>query len=474
MKKILVLSFFVLLPFICLSQSIDWDRVIEADSLPNGIFEKIINCNNYYYFALNGLEMDSSRYYSGMAQSSITGEFVNINLILKDKPLQYNDLFINDNDEFVLIAEYYTVWDYSFAALGYLNVIKLNSDCDIIYDYTDSTEQKTFAQGGKQIRYNDNFYGIYYTTVESINKLYVKKFDDSGILLNEATVDFLPDSISLIGRNLIPVFFFENKEGNMLFGGSTTSKPYIIEYDENFNYIKHKYLPVDGISKLKLQVLIQAEDSTYYLACRVSDAGIGADSAYIILHLDKDFNVLARRFFSYTVIFDLLPLNNGKLLLSARKKYTENNTTSACLSIIDKNLQFDIEKEFEFYLDGAQKVISDVIEDNGKLIICGSYNFSPFAMSVSGMIEPNAVESGQNNDFKVSPNPFDLSFKIDGLKPGSIVEFFDVLGNKIAQSSASDTITGSISIDTANIPAGVYFVKVSGEGEIKSRLIIKY
>ena len=91
-----------------------------------------------------------------------------------------------------------------------------------------------------------------------------------------------------------------------------------------------------------------------------------------------------------------------------------------------------------------------------------SYNTSSINVEASSMnIFPNPSNESVNIDFTLSSNV------------GGTIEMFDVNGKSVFQHTINqNTHTGIITVNTANLNAGVYFVKLSSQNTTDTRRLV--
>lgn len=80
----------------------------------------------------------------------------------------------------------------------------------------------------------------------------------------------------------------------------------------------------------------------------------------------------------------------------------------------------------------------------------------PFTINTDAQLV--SVEEQDANSFEVYPNPATSGITIGGLKGGSEILLLDLNGKLIAKYNTSEK---SVAIKTGNIPAGIYFVKIT-------------
>jgi hypothetical protein len=480
MKYISLFLFLLFSQLDTTAQNIIWEKFYKYDSLRNSNFMQIVKHNDNYYFSLKGIDMSEIKHYTGLVKINGSFETERIIKIAKDKPVFLSKIYLG-NDNITLATELTTVWGLDWYAIGYFNLIKLDFDCNIIYDYLDSiTAQTKQAFTGEMIKIDDSYLGIYHKREEGKNKLFIKKYDQAGNFVSEGTYDFLPDSITYIGGSVMFDDYIVTNEGNFLFAGSTSSttygnKPFMIKYDKDLNYLWHQYYPIEGIIKINYLAMIQVSDSSFYFSAKNTDFGANPDSIIYLFHLDKDGSILDKRCLNYASIRGIYETSDGKLILAASQQDDESGTTANVLALISKDLQLPIEKEFIFYNDSTQKTIFDMHEENGKLLVCGSYDYYPFAACIEGFLGTSDVEDIESSiNATFYPNPVENELMISGIPSGSSVQIFNILSESVFKTNELMEYNNSLKIDLSSFQCGVYYVKIRHGNMFITRKIIKY
>lgn len=91
-----------------------------------------------------------------------------------------------------------------------------------------------------------------------------------------------------------------------------------------------------------------------------------------------------------------------------------------------------------------------------------------------GPEEPSSIENTLESQISIFPNPAteNLSIQFESLTGMTNVELYNVQGALISNKSNADMSSGSIALNVAEIPSGVYFIKMQIEDTVVTKKVV--
>ena len=175
------------------------------------------------------------------------------------------------------------------------------------------------------------------------------------------------------------------------------------------------------------------------------------------------------------------------------KEYTLSNNSSIPIQITSINLSDDTDTEIynlsgtafnTIAPDSERKIIlkftsAKVGIFDGKIIIISNASNSEVELNFTGEVEPNAIfENTSFDNIVINPNPAsdNINLTFDIQKAGNlIITLNNILGQELFElyNAFTDATTFTKTFSIAELPIGVYYLKITHNGNVKVEKVIK-
>jgi len=231
---------------------------------------------------------------------------------------------------------------------------------------------------------------------------------------------------------------------------------------------------------------IQAKQEEGYIIAGTDLDSTYAYSSIFLVGTNSNFDILwTRRYYDetgYEAAYDIVRTIDGGFVIVG----TTNTFTPTASDVLIMKINEDGDSLWtKTYGNDRNNVAFSVqpTSDNG-LIITGQYEIGDETSSVTHVYLLKTDENGEilwindydisKNNLDVFPNPFNNDINVSIDKEDQTLQIFDIKGKIVyAEMIPNNNNPDHYKLDLSHLSKGIYFIKVTGEKEIKTAKIIK-